>query len=118
MATKRKVCLGPGTKIQAAGKRFCRKISPPKCSAELSGFLCRKGGGGVGLGSRVFGLWCGVVWYEVERVGVGRSGVEWSGMQWSGTFVFICFHAASPHISMSLQRNFHNITVALESFKD
>ena len=47
--TKRKVCLGPGTKIQVTGKLFCRKIGLPICFTDLLGFLRRFffwGGGG------------------------------------------------------------------------
>ena len=46
-ATKRNVFLGPGTKIQVTGKLLCQKIAPAICSADLLGFLCRFGGGGL-----------------------------------------------------------------------
>ena len=45
MATNRKVCLGPGTEIQVAGKPLCRKrgpIVPPICwdfIADLGGHV-------------------------------------------------------------------------------
>ena len=35
-ATKRKVCLGPGTEIQGTGSLFWQKIGPPICSLICS----------------------------------------------------------------------------------
>ena len=45
-ATKRKVCLGPGTKIQASGNLFCRKISPLNVLLNCWDFFAKIGGGG------------------------------------------------------------------------
>ena len=36
-ATKKKVCLGPGTEIQVTGELFCRKMGLPICSADFGG---------------------------------------------------------------------------------
>ena len=46
LATKRKVCLGPGTEIQGAGKLFWRKIGPPICSRICWDVFADFGGGG------------------------------------------------------------------------
>ena len=49
--------MGPGTKIQATGKLFCRKISLPKCSAKIAGISSSKwGGGGVESSSTRLGV--------------------------------------------------------------
>ena len=37
---------GLGADIRVPGKRFCRKIGPPKCFAGLLGLLCQIGGAG------------------------------------------------------------------------
>ena len=44
-ATKRKVCLGPGTEIQGTGSLFWRKIGPPICLPICWDFFADLGAG-------------------------------------------------------------------------